>query len=82
MNPVIQQKMEAQYAGAAGFAIMQSAGYTGSNDRVANAFNHMLAPEIAVAGLQTQISGAFQTAGFGGQNVAAAAGFNTGTRQI
>lgn len=34
-----------------------SCGYTGKNDRVAAAINQMFAPEIAIAGLSTQLSG-------------------------
>ena len=81
MNPIFEQKLEAMHSGAAGFGALVSAGYTGANDRVAAAMNHMFAPEIAVLGMSTPIvASAFAAADFGAQAVAAAAGMNQGSK--
>jgi hypothetical protein len=62
-------------AGDNGFGLMQAAGYTGTNDRVAAALNHMFAPEIAVLGVSSQIGhDALFKGEFGSQAIAAVAG--------
>jgi hypothetical protein len=55
-----------------------SVGYTGTNDRVAAALNQMFAPEIAISGLSTTLSGFQNVATFGAPSSAQAGNLSAG----
>ena len=53
-------------------------GYTGTNDCVAAALNQMFAPEIAISGLSTALTGFKDVASFGAPSSVQAANLNVG----